>query len=127
MLPVMGFLGAITFAALTLVLQSRQVFEVPLWFLSAEEYFDLLIVLMASVSSACVIGSVAVAAVAGGGFSAEKKMHRLGIFGGVCFLGGLFGFAVILPLMLLPFTVIGGGIVSVLDLILLIAFFSAVS
>jgi uncharacterized membrane protein len=78
---------------------------------------------MAGVSSASVFGSVAIATVASGAFESDKGM---GMFGAICFMGGFFGFAIILPLLLLPFTEIGGIVIGVFDFILLVSFLNVV-
>jgi len=121
-LLVSGFLGGLAFTALVLVLQASKSFSVPntLLGIGGESYFEILTASLACISFLSIVASFAMLHVAS---YIESENSPIALFGEICFVATLMGFAYVLPLLLLPFTTLGSIVVLSLDMILLITFF----
>jgi|SRR5208282_1547054 len=116
-LLLVGFLGGIAFTALVLVLQEQRIFEVAVWPFTSTEYFDLLIILIAMTSSACIFSSFALTGIVG----AVTPSERLRRFAIACLIIGLCGLLIVLPLLLLIFTKIGAAVIFAFEVVLLVS------
>lgn len=119
-LLVMGFFTGFAFTSLVIIIQSPSSFHYPVWVLSASEYFQVLVTLIAGIGAVCVIGVLSIMEVAGG---IADVGSPLDYFGYACFVIVLFGFVVVLPLLLLPFTTIGSAVITMLEAVLLVFYF----
>ena len=117
-LLVIGFLGGIAFTALVLVLQQQRTFEVAEGPMTGVQYFDLLAILIAVTSCACIFGSFTLTGLAAG----KVPSDELRKFAVICFLIGMVGLLVTLPLLLVIFTRFGATIIVALELILALLF-----
>lgn len=82
-LIVIGFFGGFAITALVETMRSQTTFHVAVWPLSPDEYFELLITVIAIVSSSCIFGSLSVMEVAGGTTAVGSQLDT---FVYVCFL-----------------------------------------
>jgi hypothetical protein len=128
---IMGFLGGIAFAGLVLVISAKTTLESPQasqtvisnGFKSADQYFNVLLVLLAIISVLSFYGSFAMLQVGSGRVSGkgETFFDWLAL---ACMLGTMFGLMLLLYYLLLPFTVDGArdllGVELGLGLIVLI-------
>jgi len=117
---VAGFLGGISFTALVLILQSSNSssnLEPSAWGIWGETYFDALIMLVAGVSVAFIMASVASVSLAAG--TVGTKLKKQDNFAFWCFILGWFGLLVAIPLLLLPFFWGASLVVGVMELILI--------
>ena len=117
---VMGFFAGFSITVLVVIMQSPTTFRVPEGFLSGEEYFQILISVISSVSVVCIFSLLSAMEVAGGNAQRGSNLDR---FGYICFMIGLFGLVVTVPLLLIPYSEAGALIVFVLELILLFMYF----
>ena len=99
---VMGFLGSVTFAALVLVIQAKQTFDVSadfaFWYLPSPEYFEVLVMLLASTGFLMIIGSFASARVV----ALEEDLKWLRRFAETCIFLSLLSLLIVLPMLILP-------------------------
>ncbi len=94
----MGFLGAIVFTALVLVLQSEDNFKKPVGPISGTDYLGLLISVLAITCVLSIVGSLALATSTSG--HPSKNLSRFSVLlVGLAFSGVLFT----LPMLILPF------------------------
>ena len=111
-----GFFGGLALTALVLILQaSPNPFEQPVSFLTAGEFFTILVVLFALMVVLCVFASIVKIDVA------SKKSSPLSAHarrGNNALAGAFFVLLVALPLLLVPFTVVGAAGVGVIEIIL---------
>ena len=108
---VVGTMGAITFAGLILVLEHPQPFTVQnSIFLTPHQSFDLLILLMATVSVLSMLSALIAAMVGGGMLRAGSPAAYFSFIGGVLSVGG---FAFSLEIIVGDFTFVGGNIFTV--------------
>jgi hypothetical protein len=105
----MGFLGAIAFAGLVLVLQAPHNFQTSVGGMSKETYFTLLITLLGLISFFSIFGSLALAFTAGG-----VKDTRMAYFA-TTMVGLTLAFLVFaVPMLIAPTNLIAALIVGLL-------------
>jgi hypothetical protein len=116
LITVSAFLGGTSFAALTFILQSPDRFKVQVGIVSGDEYFSLLITLMAAVSSLFVFASLMKMTIAAGWVNEETVYGKTGLW---YFNVGVFGLLIVFPVLLFPFTWFGAMTILVIELVLL--------
>jgi hypothetical protein len=121
-LLVMGFLGAVIFAGLVLVLQSPSPWEKATQFLipglSDDRYFRVMILLMAATSITSVLGSFAMAVVGAGEPGTVSRGVRAYAYG--CEAISMAGLAIVLPMILHPFTPFGAYLILIFGLVMMV-------
>ncbi len=111
-LTVTSFLGGITFAALILLIQSKNDIAIPAGF--PNYYLDGLITGTAVSTVFLVISSVGMIRTASGERSPDEPFSdAMSIFGSL----GFFGIIALLPFLVLPFSIIGAIIVAMTEAI----------
>jgi len=117
-LLVAGFIGGFGLAALVLILQNAKPFEKQEWFISAHDYFVLLVVILAVMIAASVFSSTVEIDIAGGVHHWSSAYGEMGqnllILAFICV-------CVSMPLLILPFTRVGAGVVAVAEVLMLVA------
>jgi len=110
-----GFLGALGLTAMVLIIQSPSAFQKPVWVLTGDEYFSLLVVLLALMVVCSVFSTVVHIDVAGGVYSWESRYATVGykMLGAAWFL-----LMIVLPLLLYPITPLGALIVGAAEVFL---------
>jgi hypothetical protein len=121
-LVVMGLFAGFALTVVVVILQSPSAFRVAAGPLTGEAYFETVATWLAAVGSISVFGVLATLELASGLAAPGSGSDRLGY---ACFLVALFGWMVVLPLLLLPFTRVGAGVEVALEIGLLYAYFSA--
>lgn len=116
----MGFFTGFAFTSLVIIIQSPSAFHFAVWPFSPSGYFQFLITFIAGIGAVCIIGVLSVMEVAGG---IAERGSPLDNFGYAAFVIALAGFVVVLPLLLIPFTKYGAAVLSVLEAVLLLAYF----
>lgn len=114
-LLVSGFLGAIGLAALVLILQTPKPFERPMWFLSGHQFFALIVSLLALMVVLATFASLTGVDLAAGIYKPESAMDMLNVY---TFFGAFLVLMIVLPLILLPLTPLGAGLVVAGEVVL---------
>ncbi len=115
---VAGVLGSISLAVLVFALSSARAFSHGEFNLSPHVYYALLVTLIGGISATCIMSGFALSGEAGG----IEDAPAVGRFGAICLGLGLIGTLVALPLLVLPFTVLGSIALSALEVALTIGF-----
>ncbi|MDA4127002.1 MAG: hypothetical protein OK452_07345 [Thaumarchaeota archaeon] len=110
-----GFLGGISFTGLVLVLSSASTFNTPVWIIPAEGYFVIVATSLAITSTLFIVASLSMQQVASGTADIDSPKADFAVY---CFLLGVLGFLIDLPLLLVPFTTVGAVAVVVVEIIL---------
>ncbi len=121
-LLVSGFLGAIALAALVFLLQYSEPFRKPEWFLSADDFFSILVLLLSLVIVFSVYSSLMTIDIAGGVISSESLYGWFAIFG---LAGAWFFLMLFLPLLLLTVNAGVAGLIAVVEFIWFLVFYFA--
>jgi len=120
-LTALGFFTGLTLTSLVLILNSPGSFNVAIGPLNASQYFQVLVTYVAAVGAVSGVGLIAFLEV-GGGLS--QKGGFVDKFGTVLFFMSVFGFMGVLPLILSPFSRLGALTILVLEVVLLVSYFS---
>jgi hypothetical protein len=115
-LTVMGLFTGLTLTALVLILNSPRSFHVALGPLTGPQYFQVVTTYVAVESAMSSVAMVIYLEVAGGLARVYSFTDKLGT---TLFLASAFGFMGILPLLLVPFTPGGAGLVLLFIVVLL--------
>jgi hypothetical protein len=107
-LTVTGLLTGLTLTALILIPNSPHSFRVAIGPLSGEQYFETLVTYVALLGVLSGVAMLSFFEIAGG---LAQTLTPLDTMGTTFFLVTVFGFMGVLPLLLLPYTPIGAGIV----------------
>lgn len=105
-----AFLGGITFAAMVLVMQAKDNFI----FLDFTYYPDILITSLAGISFLFILSSITLIDVASG---LEKTKSKVSTFADNLTLAAWFSILIIIPLIVLPFTLIGAIVLGIIEIV----------
>ncbi len=119
-LTVSGLLTGLTLTALVLILNSPHSFESAIGPLTGVQFFQLVVTYVAILGALSSVTMLAFLEIAGG---LAQKLSPLDTLGTTFFLSTVFGFMGVLPLLLSPFTEYGSGVVLVVEVALVIAYF----
>lgn len=115
MLSTTAFLGGITFAAMVFVMQAQEQFI----FQNISFYPDILITFLAGISFTFILSSIGNLDVAAGILPAIGKMRKLSL---KMAIAGWISVLIIIPFLVLPFTLIGAFIVGMLEMIVAVMY-----
>jgi hypothetical protein len=119
-LTVLGLFTGLTLTALVLILNSTRAFHIPIGPLSAEQYFQTVTTYVAVEGAMSSVALLAFVEIAGGMAKLYSFTDKLGT---TLFLASVVGFMGILPLILVPFTSSGAGVVLAVEVVLLALYF----
>lgn len=111
-------LGSISLAVLVFTLGSAKAFSRDELTLSSHIYYALLVTIIGGISATCIMAGFAMSGEAGG----LEEGSKMGRFGEVCLGLGLLGTLFVLPLLVLPFTLLGATALAALEAVLAIGF-----
>jgi hypothetical protein len=121
-ITVLGLFTGFSLTALVLLLSAPRTFQVPFGTLSGVEYFQLLVTYVALVGSVCSVGALMMVEVAGGLAELYSVLDQLAT---TLYVISVIAFVLILPLLLVPFTASGAGVVFLAEVVLLTLYFVA--
>lgn len=119
-LTVSGLFTGLTLTALVLILNSPRQFHVGVGLISGQVYFETLVTYVAVLGATNSVAMLSYLEIAGG---MAEKFSALDTLGTVFFLGSVFGFMGVLPLLLAPFTHTGAIVVLATETSLVVTYF----
>jgi hypothetical protein len=115
---VSSVLGSISLAVLVFTLGSAKAFSHEELGLSPHVFYAILVTMIGGISATCIMAAFSMSGEAGG----LEDYPRLGRFGEACLGVGLLGTLAVLPLLVLPFTLLGAAALAALETVLVSAF-----
>jgi hypothetical protein len=119
-IPVSGFLGGLTFTAMTVLIQSKDKFSSPITIfpLLSLDYYQILIAAMAVISVLFITSAVGMINIASGIRSKGTYVTTMDLLMTL----GFYGLLIFLPMIVIPFSVIGAAIVITIEIIYITIF-----